>query len=184
MDKRTLAQGALEKRKQYDVLTRAPWDKAIHDAVLDRLEGHHVIALYAAFNHEVDTYGIMETLFWDAKYTLCLPKVEDHDMHFYKISNFNQLEPSKMGILEPITEERIDPHLIDVMIIPMLAFNQKGYRVGYGGGYYDRYLANTNPLKMGIAYSFQETHVDFQEMHDIPCDVIITDQHVINPNLI
>lgn len=182
MDKKKIAQGVLEKRKQYDVLMRAPWDKAIHNAVIDRLEGHQTIALYAAFNHEVDTYGIMETLFWDKHYTICLPKIKGDTMEFYVITGFDQLQPGVMGILEPTGNQKISADEIDVVIIPILVFNQNGYRIGYGGGYYDRFLAKVSPVKIGIAYSFQETDVLFQEDHDIPCDVIITENAIFNPN--
>ncbi|MBK2404004.1 5-formyltetrahydrofolate cyclo-ligase [Erysipelothrix sp. strain 2 (EsS2-7-Brazil)] len=182
MDKKTIAQGVLEKRKQYDVLMRAPWDSVIHNAVMDRLEGHQTIALYAAFNHEVDTYGMMETLFWDDRYTICLPKIKGESMDFYTITGFEQLQPGVMGILEPTTNHKISADEIDVVIVPMVAFNRQGYRIGYGGGYYDRFLKGINAIKIGVAYSFQETDIPFQQDHDIRCDVIITENAIMNPN--
>ncbi len=178
--KRDIADAIIAQRKKYDVETRLPWDKAIHDQVIERTSGHKVIALYAAFNHEVDTYAIMETLWWDPTLTLVLPKISNKAMTFHPVTGFQDLTPGQLGILEPTTAVTIDAKDIDMMLIPMVAFNRNGYRIGYGAGYYDRYLKDTDFIKIGLAYDFQETTVSFEEMHDISCDAIITNREVIH----
>lgn len=180
MDKRKIAHKKMSKRATYTVEQRILWDQKIHDDVIDRIGNHKVIALYAAFNHEVDTYGIIETLLWRDDITIVLPRVKGQSMDFYSIQNLTDLKPGVMGILEPTAEQPIEASAIDCIIVPMAAFNREGYRIGYGGGYYDRYLKNQSFIKIGVAYDFQETPEVFQEAHDIPCDVIITNQEVIN----
>lgn len=182
MKKTDIKNEMITKRLDYSVIQRAAWDKAIHDAVIDRVDSQKIIALYAAFNHEVDTYGIMETLFWSKGHRIVLPRIENKAMNFYEIKSFNDLKKSSYGILEPRGTSVIDPKTIDVMIVPMVAFNRQCYRVGYGGGYYDRYTKDTEFLKIGVAYAFQETEEQFQESHDIPVDVVITDKEVIYDN--
>lgn len=178
MRRKEIRDTMLEKRMAYTVSMRAPMDKVIHDAIIERVTEHQTIALYASFRNEVDTYGIMETLFWDETKTLVLPRVEGNVMHFYAIKSFSDLQMNAMGILEPIGDTVIDPNTIDVVLVPLLAFNQKGYRLGYGGGYYDRYLQHQTFLKIGLAYDFQYNEEFEVFEHDVACDAIITNSEV------
>lgn len=177
MDKQTIAKEYRHKRVEYTVEQRAPWDLKIHDVVMDYTENHQVIGLYCATNGEVDTYGIMETLFQDPSKIVAIPKVfENRKMVFYRITSFKDLVTSKQGILEPITDEVVEPELV---FTPLSVFNQKGYRIGYGGGYYDRYFElHSNSTKIGLAYSFQYADIEFQEAHDVACDMIITERNI------
>ncbi len=176
MDKQNLARKIRKQRASYSVEVRLPWDTIIHDRILELTEGHSVIALYTAMNGEVDTYGIMESLFWDKTKTVCLPKtLPDHKLAFYKITSFDDLKMGAMDIMEPTTDEVVIP---DLVITPLSVFNKACFRIGYGGGYYDRYFENNDVRKIGLAYSFQETDWDFQEPFDQPCDLIVTEQEV------
>lgn len=176
MDKQAIAQSIRDKRSSYSVEERAPWDKYIHDHIVDFAQNFNVIALYCSINGEVDTYGIMETLFWDTSKVICVPKVlEDGLMKFYQITSFKDLKPGVMGILEPTTLVEVTP---DLVITPLSVFNSKGFRIGYGGGYYDRFFAQSNAQRVGIAYSFQYVDSDFQEDHDNACHMIVTEKEV------
>lgn len=178
MNKKQIKNIMIEKRQSYSVIQRSPWDKIIHDSIIPMLEPHKTIAIYASFNGEVDTYGIIETLLW-SKHRIVLPRIENKTMNFYEIDNFHDLRKSSYGILEPVSETIVPAEMIDIMVVPLVAFNRKCYRVGYGGGYYDRYTVHTHFPKIGLAYSFQETSVPFQEDHDIALDVIVTEKEVI-----
>lgn len=179
MDKQALAQAIRQQRMSYDVETRLPWDRAIHDRILDISESHPCIGLYASFRNEVDTYGIMETLFWDPKKTVCLPKVEQDTMIFYKISGFSDIQSGYKGILEPKEGlEAVTKEAMSMIVIPISVFHENGHRIGYGKGYYDRYLADYAGLKAGLAYSFQKSNEVFYDTYDIACDIIVTEREI------
>lgn len=176
MDKGAIAIPIRDHRKSLSVETRAPWDKVIHDRVMDYVSPYKVIALYSAMLGEVDTYGIMETLFWDETKIIGVPKIGDDDMmKFYRIRSFKELKAGYFNVLEPIGDEEVVPELV---LTPLSAFNDECYRIGYGGGYYDRYFADHQCMKIGLAYSFQYVDIEFQETFDIACNMIITEKEL------
>lgn len=83
------------------------------------------------------------------------------------------------GILEPTEKTVFDKEKIDIVIVPAICFNQKGYRVGYGGGYYDKFLSDYNGIKIGLCYENCITDMDFQKEFDIKVDFIVTEERII-----
>lgn len=175
MDKQALVKDIREKRRAYSVMERLPWDRLIHDTVIDIASSYKVIGIYAALNGEVDTYHIIDSLLWDKTKTIVCPRIEGSEMNFYKISSLEDLKEGHFGVLEPIGNERLIP---DLMITPMSAFNTLGYRIGYGKGYYDKYFAAHDCFRLGIAYDFQKLNVDFQDDLDVACHVIVTEKGI------
>lgn len=177
MDKSTLRPQMLEKRQKLSMEQHRQLDQKIFDQAVFALSGCKSIGIYCAFKGEVDTYGIMEHFFWDREVSLACPRVKGKTMDFVWIESFEDLVMSKQGILEP-TGQHIAQDL-DALIIPLLAFDQRKYRLGYGGGYYDRYLVDYPGKTIGLAYDFQE--VDDLEVaaHDIPLQMIITNQFIL-----
>ena len=112
---------------------------------------------YAAMGSEVETYLIMETALRQGK-RLCLPRVEDNrQMHFYEVQDLRSLKRSAMGIYEPAEEAPLaEPGEKALILLPGLAFDQKGGRLGFGAGYYDRYLArHPQARRGGLCFHFQ-----------------------------
>lgn len=140
------------------------------------------IYLYVSYNQEIDTIGIINHILEDKK-RVAVPKVVDKNMEFHEITSLNQLSEGSFGIQEPTVYKPVseDPEWAssNLMIIPGLAFDKNGSRIGYGGGYYDRYLhKNTERigLKIALAYDFQVLeHIDI-ESYDERIDGIITDK--------
>lgn len=114
---------------------------------------------------------------------IAVPKVKGQEMDFYEISSMNELKPGYRGILEP-EEKRPVIAEAGVMIMPGLVFDRKLNRIGYGGGYYDRYISkygSSKLLKTAIAYDFQIIDGDIQaDLHDIKPDIIITEKSIYN----
>ena len=137
-----------------------------------------VIYPYLAYNQEIITDRLIERAWADGK-AVAVPKCyEDNRMEFHRISSFDDTECGMYGIPEPKCGEIVDDD--DVLIImPGLAFDTEFNRIGYGGGYYDRYLErkqNCNFLKVAFAYDFQMVeHIDVDD-HDYKVDVIITEK--------
>ena len=132
---------------------------------------------------EVETREMIKAL-WGLKKIVAVPKCEPktHEMDFYTITSFDQLEMVYLNIEEPKTSGTtyISKQEIDVIIVPGVVFNEVGYRVGFGGGYYDRYLSAFSGEKMSIAFDEQIVDAVPTEAHDIPVNIILTDKRRIH----
>ncbi|MEI7669087.1 MAG: 5-formyltetrahydrofolate cyclo-ligase [Pseudomonadota bacterium] len=132
------------------------------------------IALYYPTQNEVNVINL-----FDKFDNICLPVIAKNSkiMAFHKYL-LNKLSRNKFGILEPDeTCEEISPEII---IVPIVAFDRFGYRIGYGGGYYDATINNLQQnkkiLTIGVAFSFQEVDLIPTEAHDKKLDLIITEE--------
>lgn len=136
------------------------------------------IALYAAINNEVDTALLFHYLQNQHK-TILFPKVmTKHDMRFYEVKDFSDLQSGHFHILEPKSTCKMVEQ-IDLMIVPLVAYNQHGYRIGMGQGYYDRYLTSFPTTTCGLAFSFQ--HVDFvAESFDQSLDYLCNENGIVS----
>ena len=130
---------------------------------------------YLSFNEEVRTDPIIERAWADGK-RVAVPKVVGKEMVFIWIDSFDALGPGYYGITEPVNDGPVADDRTALVLMPGLAFDPEGHRVGYGGGFYDRFLENEpdHPL-VALCYDFQMyDHLDV-ESHDVPVDVVITD---------
>jgi 5-formyltetrahydrofolate cyclo-ligase len=142
-----------------------------------------VVAVYYPIRSEIDPSVIVERL-WQQGITVCLPIVQEdgRSLRFCVWGRDSGLVPGKMGILEPFEKEYVLP---DVLIVPLLAFDQCGYRLGYGMGHYDatiKQLQEEKPiLKVGLAYAEQACLLALpREDHDEPLDLVVTEQRVFD----
>lgn len=135
------------------------------------------IFLFVSYNSEVDTHRIINYSLENGK-RVFLPKVISREagMETIEIKSFSDLEKSKYGILEPYGNKYASPEEIEVVFAPGLAFDKKGGRLGYGAGFYDRYLMllKKTTAKIGLCYSFQVIENVPMEEYDIKMDGIIT----------
>ena len=143
---------------------------AIEDEELQiELSNAKRIALYRAFKGEVPVDGLAE-YFMKKGITCCFPRIENGDMSFYDCDSIDEdeFEKSSIGIKEPVAGRKaVDPKSIDIVVLPAVAYNEEGTRLGMGGGYYDRYFGVSGPDRpylLGICY-------EFQICSDIPVDV-------------
>ena len=138
---------------------------------------YRLVGGYYPYNHEVDVIKILEK-FEKKKYQISLPKIkEDFKMDFFQWSSNEPLVINKYGIPEPISHKVIYP---DILLVPLLAFDSRLYRIGYGGGYYDRYIKKIKQKKnittVGLAYSFQKIREVPINKYDIKLDFVITNK--------
>ncbi|WP_179295528.1 5-formyltetrahydrofolate cyclo-ligase [Bacillus sp. FJAT-45350] len=130
---------------------------------------------------EVDTYSLIKKA-WNEGKRIVVPKTikETKMMDFYEIESFEQLENTYFGLKEPKVDmcKKISPDYIEYLLVPGLAFDKKGYRLGFGGGYYDRFLANYNGKTCALAFDFQVIEEIPVNDYDLPVEVIITDKRV------
>ncbi|MCY8592704.1 5-formyltetrahydrofolate cyclo-ligase [Bacillus haynesii] len=142
-----------------------------------------VIALTISRNREVPTKPIIEQARLEGK-TVCIPKCmpETKEMHFRSYQDENDLEVVYFGLQEPIVHktERMDPEDIDFILVPGICYDRTGYRIGYGGGYYDRYLADFTKDTASLAFECQVIDHVPKEPHDIPVKQVLTEDAVYN----
>lgn len=135
------------------------------------------LLLYHALPDELPTSTIIRTLGTEKR--IFLPRVASNDLEIVEFKGDN-LQKGAYGIEEPVGEA-ITEECIDIAIIPGVAFDRKGNRLGRGKGYYDRLLKNLRCTKIGVAFSCQIVDKVPHEVHDMAMDLIVTEKEIIRP---
>lgn len=187
MEKREFRKNAISNRNALNEEDRKKWSVQISEKVLDLVKTNNVrqVLIYVSYGSEVDTFGIMERL-WKENVDVYCPKVADAQakrMEFYKISSREDLVAGFKGILEPVDcskareyVESLEPGAM--IIVPGCSFDKVGYRMGYGGGFYDRYLG-THPelIKVGVCFKAQICESVPTDEHDVKMDYVIWEEN-------
>ncbi|MBS2969690.1 5-formyltetrahydrofolate cyclo-ligase [Metabacillus sp. KIGAM252] len=141
------------------------------------------IGLTISQNREANTRSIIEKGWKEGK-RIAVPKCfpASKEMEFRVITSFNQLETVYYGLQEPIPSmtDPVDKCDIEMLAVPGLCFDSRGYRIGYGGGYYDRYLQNFTGHTVSLAFSCQVLPLVPSENFDVPVQRIITEKEVLH----
>ena len=155
--------------------------KELSQPVIARLKPHlkeaQTVMAYYSLPDEVCTHQLIDDLVADGK-TVVLPHVIDGErMELRRYTGSHDLIEGSFGIMEPVGEPFTDYHLIDVALIPGVAFDAEGHRLGRGRGYYDRFLSSylsplTSHLLIGVCFDFQKVDAVPHDVHDIPVDVL------------
>lgn len=128
---------------------------------------------YLPYNQEVRTWSILEQALRDGK-KVAVPKVYGDTMKFIYMTDFTALEKSSFGIPEPVADDPVADDPAALVLMPGLAFDAKGNRMGYGGGYYDKFLAaEPNHPTVALCYAFQLVQSIPSDTHDIPVDLVL-----------
>ena len=178
MNKSIIRKTILKKRKQnsYKKL------KITFNQVIKLLKKKKVIPKliggYYPYNYEIDSIKILKK-FEEKNCIISLPKIKKNfQMNFYQWSLKDPLTINKFGIPEPITNKIVYPN---ILLVPMVAFDKNFNRIGYGGGFYDRYIKRISKIKkiytIGLAYNFQKVKKIPTNKYDIKLDFIITEKY-------
>ena len=135
------------------------------------------MATYLSMPHEVSTAAFIKQAQLDGKRVL-VPKTYGQGRMIFVDYDESRLQKSSFGLMEPTSEEAVEKAEIDLIHVPGVVFNSQGFRIGYGGGYYDRYLADFTGASISSIYSFQKS--DFEpNYHDIAVkEVLIYELHL------
>ncbi|MCL1630384.1 5-formyltetrahydrofolate cyclo-ligase [Sporolactobacillus sp. CPB3-1] len=141
------------------------------------------VGITISIGREIETMAVI-TKAWTESKRVCVPKC-NHKMHtlaFYELQTFSELESGFYGLMEPDPEKTklVEPPSIDLLLVPGVAFDPQGYRIGYGGGYYDRLL---NSYEGGTASLLLERQLIDElpiEPHDKPVDWMITESRCLS----
>ena len=138
-----------------------------------------IVGGYYPYNYEIDIIYILKEL-EKKKYLISLPKIEENfQMNFFQWSSKDPLTINKHGIPEPTSDKIIYP---DILLVPVVAFDKDFNRIGYGGGFYDRYIKkikkDKNVITIGLAYSFQEVKKIQTDKYDMKLNFVITSKKI------
>lgn len=172
-DKNLIRAQMRESRKNFGGAGREAADLALLNAFFSAFGGYGSYFIYNSFSSEARTDLIIERLIQKGK-AVFLPRVEGNAM--VSVPYGGGFKKGAFGIFEPLGEPSSD--VAEVTVAPLLAVNPRGFRIGYGGGFYDRYLNGKNTLKVGMGYAFQLRGFT-EEQFDVPLDAFISEKGVI-----
>ncbi len=157
--------------------THWKWSQAISGNLMQKLPNPHkmIIGIYCPFRGEYDPRSIARYFIQNGA-TLALPEIIDKDtpLCFREWSMDTPMKNGAYGIPIPVDTQIVRP---DAVIIPMVGFDQRGYRLGYGSGFFDRTLASyqRQPLSLGVAFEIQRLDDTYPQAHDIAMHYVITE---------
>lgn len=135
------------------------------------------IFIYHAMPDEVQTLALIQK--WLPHKRFFTPVIQDTNLTFRQYTNNTVFTKSQFGILEPNGEDFTDYNLIDLVIVPGVAFDRKKNRLGYGKGFYDRFLPSIKAPKMGICFDFQLIDSVPTDKYDVAMNYIVSENDII-----
>ena len=167
------------RKKLFDKDLKIDSDKFISFLKKNRLNLKNFGGYYPS-NYEIDDLAILDLL-EKKNFKVSLPIIKkDNQMNFYRWSRSDPLRVNKFGIPEPVSSKFFYP---DILLVPLVAYDNNLNRLGYGGGYYDRYIEKLEKtkkiIKIGLAFSFQKISSIPIDQYDKRLDFIITEKEIL-----
>ena len=171
-------------RKSMESETKKSADEEIFRKLINNpyFQKSELILTYISVNDETDTISLINYCFENGKRVgvpKCINKMGK--MEFFEVKSFDDVKPSFFGLLEPQEKCSVIREFSNALcIVPAFSYDKSGYRIGYGGGYYDRFLSSNDILKIGICYDncIEENHL--YDEFDINVDIVITEKQIIS----
>lgn len=185
--KKLLRKDILDARKSMDPVDVSVKSDSVADALFDSefYKDSKVIMAYIDFRNEVKTERFIKQAVADGKRVVIpISVVETRQLILSEIIDYDsELESGAYGILEPRPEciREVDPLEVDLVLVPGVAFDEKGFRIGYGAGYYDRFLERVRPSipKVALAFELQMVEDACPDDHDFPVEYVITENRIV-----
>ncbi|MBN2423156.1 5-formyltetrahydrofolate cyclo-ligase [Candidatus Woesearchaeota archaeon] len=180
--KKKLRKEYLQLRRGYKKENLDKKNKAVKENLesLEEVIKSKNILFYISFENEVETHDLIKDALKQNKKVI-VPYIEKKEIYLSDLKDFNELEKGKFGILEPKKKfiRKADIHKVDLIIVPGVAFDKKGHRIGFGAAYYDKLLKKSKAIKIGLAYEFQIVDEIPKEAHDVAVDIIISEKQIL-----
>ena len=148
---------------------------------LDEYKNADTLLVYVSTKDEIKTEPLIENALTAGK-TVAVPYCENRhgDMSFYIINSLSELKVGTFGIREPDINfnKRLEDFKNSIIIVPGMSFNRSGHRLGYGGGYYDRFLDSYSGVSAGLCYEEMLCDDIPVEEHDIAVNILVTDKTI------
>lgn len=180
LSKQALRRELLSSRRSMDKSTKKKYDDSIHTKLTELIGkiAPRQILCYVSTEIEVETTEFLREMLLKGK-TVYAPRCENGIMRFFRIHDLSELKKGAFGILEPIGSEEFSEDRDSVCITPALSFSRDGYRLGYGGGYYDRFFQSYGGLSVGICYDSFLRELP-REDFDRPVRILVTEKEIID----
>lgn len=183
MPKRSIRAQLLAERKSLSVEACAELSGVVQQRLIDSgaLAAVGCVALYSSIHNEVFT-GVVAAKALAAGVVVTFPRVQGDNLVFVEIADLSELSPGAFGVLEPQGERLVPCQDLDLVVVPGIAFDMTGHRLGYGRGFYDRALddCRSSCVKVGLAYDFQLTDSLPTAAHDRTLSVLMTEKRTLN----
>ncbi len=180
--KKAIRARALAAREEIPAAERARRSEAIAERLmgLPEVVTATTVMVFSSFGSEVETGPILRRLA-SRRVRVLLPRVVEHEMHAVPYAPGDRVTRAPFGAEEPSYGEPADPGEIDVVVVPGLAFDLRGHRVGYGGGFYDRFLNRTRQdvLTVGVCFGSQVVDDVPHGRGDLPVSRLVTEEAII-----
>lgn len=163
------------KEKRDNIKNKVTKDNLIYQKVINNKDilSSKTLLIYISINSEIDTIKIIN-YFLNTK-NIAVPKIIDNDMFFCYVTNLNELTSGKYNIPEPTNENIVTDFDNAICIVPGICYDKKNYRVGYGKGYYDRFLSKNKIKTIGLCYKECMIEKIDNDKYDYKIDEVITD---------
>lgn len=138
------------------------------------------VMAFASFGTEIPTQSLVEAML-ASSHRVLMPYVDGARMRAALIGAPDDLAPGYRGIAEPVAPVAIDPRPDTVILVPGVAFDRAGRRLGYGGGFYDSFLAANPGIRIGLCFEVQIVDEVPSEPHDLPVSAVVTEARIIRP---
>ncbi|MGH2740001.1 MAG: 5-formyltetrahydrofolate cyclo-ligase [Actinomycetota bacterium] len=182
VEKFTVREEMRRLRARVPLDERAVMESSLENRLLalPQIAGAATVLLFYSFGSEVETSGIAEGLHGSGT-RLLLPFIEDDRLEATDVGPGDPLVQTDYGPKEPMRRRPVDPREIDAVVTPGLAFDRTGRRLGYGGGFYDRYLTRVRPdaIRIGVAFAFQVLDEAPADPSDERVNIVVTDTETI-----
>jgi len=181
MPKRSIRQNLLKQRRALTGAECRQFSQAAQQLLLetDVYCQASVVALYAPIHNEVLTAELSRSARQNGK-KVCYPRVNGESLEFLVVEAESRLVPGAFDVAEPVGTAIVPLEEIDLVMVPGIAFDRSGYRLGYGRGYYDRTFGFTRQAVLaGLAYDFQVVDELPIEEHDVNLDLLVTSSKVL-----
>jgi 5-formyltetrahydrofolate cyclo-ligase len=182
-DKAAIRRALLTRRRALTSDETRARGKAIEERLetLPEYAAAETVFIYVSSkDNEVGTHGLIEGALARGR-PVAVPIAESRGRLLWsRLDAFDELAAGRFGILEPLPEFRrtVLPNASDIVVVPGIGFTPEGNRIGYGGGYFDRFLAGFTGVSAALAYSMQIVPSVPEEPHDVPVDIVVTESDV------
>jgi 5-formyltetrahydrofolate cyclo-ligase len=151
-------------------------------AALPQVAWARTVLAFSSFGSEIPTGPLIDSVASDPRRALMLPYVEGGELHATRYRPGDELAPTGYGPLEPARRTLVDPAEIDLVVVPGLAFDRHGRRLGRGGGFYDAYLPRLAVGAVRVGFAFRDQLVDHVPAGaaDQPVDLVVTDEEIVD----
>lgn len=183
MDKQTLRRSAKAVRMNLTAEQVDAQSKAIVENLKQAIDWAKVKSVHSYVSNDMmnepQTESIMQMIWRRSSVKTYVPRLIGLDMDIVEVNKNTHFLPNMRGIPEPDSDDVAEPKTIDVILVPLLVFDSQLNRLGYGGGYYDRFLKQyPSSQKIGIAFEIDKVEIVPSEEHDVVLDMIVTDKNV------